>query len=78
MSRSTFHIVTVSLFLAGGWLLTVGASHALDMPEDIVNGKALYDKACLLCHGEEKHLEPKAFELLDLLLARRPEAVSIT
>ena len=26
--------------------------------------------------GEERHLEPKAFELLDLLLARRPEAVS--
>ena len=53
MSRSTFHIITVSLFLAGGWLFTVGASYALDMPEDIVNGKALYDKACLLCHGEE-------------------------
>jgi cytochrome c2 len=53
MSRSNFHIVTVSLFLAGGWLFTVGASHALDIPEDTVNGKALYDKACLLCHGEE-------------------------
>jgi DNA-binding winged helix-turn-helix (wHTH) protein len=34
-------------------------------------------KARLLLCGEEKlHLEPKAFELLDLLLARRPEAVS--
>jgi DNA-binding winged helix-turn-helix (wHTH) protein len=30
----------------------------------------------LLCQGEEKHLEPKAFELLDLLVTRRPEAVS--
>ncbi|HUL79783.1 MAG TPA: FHA domain-containing protein [Vicinamibacteria bacterium] len=26
--------------------------------------------------SKERHLEPKAFELLDLLLARRPEAVS--
>jgi len=30
----------------------------------------------LLCRGEDKHLEPKAFALLDLLLTRRPEAVS--
>jgi DNA-binding winged helix-turn-helix (wHTH) protein len=30
----------------------------------------------LLRAGEEHHLEPKAFELLDLLLGRRPEAVS--
>jgi DNA-binding winged helix-turn-helix (wHTH) protein len=30
----------------------------------------------LLCRGEERHLEPKAFEVLDLLLNRRPEAVS--
>ena len=34
-------------------------------------------KARLLLCGEQKlHLEPKAFELLGLLLARRPEAVS--
>jgi DNA-binding winged helix-turn-helix (wHTH) protein len=34
-------------------------------------------KARLLLRGaEELHLEPKAFELLGLLLARRPEAVS--
>lgn len=41
-------------------------------------GQFVLDRATrqLLCHGEEKHLEPKAFELLDLLLARRPEAVS--
>jgi len=30
----------------------------------------------LRCRGEERHLEPKAFDLLDLLLSRRPEAVS--
>lgn len=30
----------------------------------------------LLRGDEERHLEPKAFELLDLLLQRRPEAVS--
>ncbi len=30
----------------------------------------------LLRGGEEKHLEPKAFELLDFLLERRPEAIS--
>jgi DNA-binding winged helix-turn-helix (wHTH) protein len=30
----------------------------------------------LLRGGEERHLEPKAFELLDLLLQRRPDAVS--
>jgi DNA-binding winged helix-turn-helix (wHTH) protein len=30
----------------------------------------------LLRGGEELHLEPKAFELLDLLLQKRPEAVS--
>lgn len=53
MSRSIIHLVTVSLFLVGGWLFVVEASQALDMPEEIMNGKALYDKACLLCHGEE-------------------------
>ncbi len=30
----------------------------------------------LLRGGKERHLEPKAFELLDLLLARRPAAVA--
>ena len=30
----------------------------------------------LRCGEEERHLEPKAYELLDLLLSRRPEAVS--
>jgi len=30
----------------------------------------------LLEGGEERHLEPKAFELLELLVARRPEAVA--
>jgi DNA-binding winged helix-turn-helix (wHTH) protein len=30
----------------------------------------------LLRSGEERHLEPKAFDLLALLLSRRPEAVS--
>jgi DNA-binding winged helix-turn-helix (wHTH) protein len=30
----------------------------------------------LLRSGEDRHLEPKAFELLELLLTRRPEAVS--
>jgi DNA-binding winged helix-turn-helix (wHTH) protein len=30
----------------------------------------------LRCGAQERHLEPKAFELLDLLLSRRPEAVS--
>jgi DNA-binding winged helix-turn-helix (wHTH) protein len=30
----------------------------------------------LLCSGEERHLEPKAFDLLELLLVRRPEALS--
>jgi DNA-binding winged helix-turn-helix (wHTH) protein len=30
----------------------------------------------LLCGGEERHVEPKALELLDLLLMRRPQAVS--
>lgn len=41
-------------------------------------GQFVLDRATrqLLCQGEERHLEPKAFELLDLLLARRPEAVS--
>ena len=32
----------------------------------------------LLCAGVERHLEPKAFELLDLLLDRRPNVVSKT
>ena len=32
----------------------------------------------LLRDGKERHLEPKAFELLDLLLHRRPEAVAKT
>jgi DNA-binding winged helix-turn-helix (wHTH) protein len=32
----------------------------------------------LLRDGKERHLEPKAFELLDLLLDRRPEAVAKT
>jgi DNA-binding winged helix-turn-helix (wHTH) protein len=41
-------------------------------------GHFLLDRATrqLLCDGEERHLEPKAFALLDLLLTRRPEAVS--
>ena len=41
-------------------------------------GHFVLDRATrqLLCQGEEKHLEPKALELLDLLLTRRPEAVS--
>ena len=32
----------------------------------------------LLRDGKERHLEPKAFELLDFLLDRRPEAVTKT
>jgi DNA-binding winged helix-turn-helix (wHTH) protein len=32
----------------------------------------------LLRGGQERHLEPKAFELLELLLKRRPEAVAKT
>ncbi len=41
-------------------------------------GRFVLDRATrqLLCGGEERHLEPKAFELLDLLLTRRPGAVS--
>jgi DNA-binding winged helix-turn-helix (wHTH) protein len=41
-------------------------------------GRFVVDRSTrqLLCDGEERHLEPKAFELLDLLLTRRPEAVS--
>ncbi len=41
-------------------------------------GEFTLDRATrqLLQAGEERHLEPKAFELLDLLLERRPEAVS--
>lgn len=41
-------------------------------------GDFVLDRATrqLLCRGEERHLEPKAFELLDLLVERRPEAVS--
>ena len=41
-------------------------------------GRFVLDRATrqLLRDGEARHLEPKAFELLDLLLTRRPEAVS--
>jgi DNA-binding winged helix-turn-helix (wHTH) protein len=41
-------------------------------------GDFVFDRSTrqLLRDGEERHLEPKAFDLLDLLLARRPEAVS--
>lgn len=41
-------------------------------------GDFVLDRATrqLLRHEEERHLEPKAFELLGLLLSRRPEAVS--
>src|SRR5712691_13234992 len=41
-------------------------------------GEFTFDRATrqLLQAGAERHLEPKAFELLDLLLGRRPEAVS--
>ena len=41
-------------------------------------GEFTFDRATrqLLRAGTEVHLEPKAFELLDLLLKRRPEAVS--
>jgi DNA-binding winged helix-turn-helix (wHTH) protein len=41
-------------------------------------GRFVLDRSTrlLLCDGEERHLEPKAFELLDLLLTRRPQAVS--
>jgi len=41
-------------------------------------GEFTLDRATrqLLRAGGEHHLEPKAFELLDLLLGRRPEAVS--
>jgi DNA-binding winged helix-turn-helix (wHTH) protein len=41
-------------------------------------GDFVFDPATrqLLRNGRETHLEPKAFELLDLLLARRPEAVA--
>jgi DNA-binding winged helix-turn-helix (wHTH) protein len=41
-------------------------------------GEFTLDRATrqLLRAGGERHLEPKAFELLDLLLGRRPEAVS--
>jgi DNA-binding winged helix-turn-helix (wHTH) protein len=44
----------------------------------LILGDFVLDRATrqLLRQGEERHLEPKAFELLDLLLARRPEAVS--
>lgn len=41
-------------------------------------GGFTFDRATrqLLRGGQEVHLEPKAFELLDLLIERRPEAVS--
>ena len=41
-------------------------------------GEFTLDRAArqLLRDGEERHLEPKVFELLQLLLERRPEAVS--
>ena len=41
-------------------------------------GEFTFDRAArqLLRGGKAVHLEPKAFELLDLLLERRPEAVS--
>jgi DNA-binding winged helix-turn-helix (wHTH) protein len=41
-------------------------------------GDFVLDRASrqLLRGGEDRHLEPKALELLDLLLTRRPEAVS--
>jgi len=41
-------------------------------------GEFTLDRATrqLLQAGGERHLEPKAFELLDLLLGRRPEALS--
>jgi DNA-binding winged helix-turn-helix (wHTH) protein len=41
-------------------------------------GEFTFDRATrqLLRGGRDVHLEPKAFELLDLLLERRPEAVS--
>ncbi|HVO13203.1 MAG TPA: FHA domain-containing protein [Vicinamibacteria bacterium] len=43
-----------------------------------VFGEFALDQATrqLLRAGQERHLEPKAFELLELLLIRRPEAVS--
>ncbi|HXY41035.1 MAG TPA: FHA domain-containing protein [Vicinamibacteria bacterium] len=43
-----------------------------------VFGDFTLDQATRQLHraGEERHLEPKAFELLELLLARRPQAVS--
>jgi DNA-binding winged helix-turn-helix (wHTH) protein len=41
-------------------------------------GEFVLDRATrqLLCGGEERHLETKAFQLLDLLLSRRPGVVS--
>jgi DNA-binding winged helix-turn-helix (wHTH) protein len=41
-------------------------------------GDFILDRATrqLFCGREEKHLEPKAFQLLDLLLTRRPEVVA--
>ncbi len=52
MFQSSFKIISFSLFLVGGCLFILGSSHASVTSEDIVNGKALYGKACLLCHGE--------------------------
>lgn len=44
----------------------------------VLFGEFVLDRATrqLLRGGEERRLEPKAFELLDLLVERRPEAVS--
>ena len=41
-------------------------------------GEFTLDRATrqLLNAGAERHLEPKAFELLDLLVGRRPDAVA--
>jgi len=50
----------------------------LNRPVQVLFADFVLDRATrqLLRAGEEQHLEPKLFELLDLLVSRRPAAVS--
>ena len=55
-----------------------GDSRNLNRPVQIFFADFVLDRATrqLFRGGEERHLEPKLFELLDLLVSRRPAAVS--
>lgn len=52
MLRLSPSFVAQVLFLAGGCIFTGADSLMSASLEDIANGKSLYEKACLLCHGE--------------------------